>query len=69
MQVAPLLTSELWLGLADVVIGYLVAHNVLTAELGTLAKAFIVATLPVLFQTIFRKIRIGVSPFTQPTPK
>jgi len=69
MQVAPLLTSELWLGLADIVIGYLVAHGVLTAEIGTLAKAFIVATLPVLFQTIFRKIRIGVSPFTQPSPK
>jgi len=69
MQVAPLLTSETWIVLIAAILEALVHTGVIPATAQTAVNAVAAASLPVLFQTIFRKVRSNVAPFTQPTPK
>jgi len=69
MQVAPLKTSETWIVILAALLEALVHTGVIPATTQTAVNAVALATLPVLFQTIFRKVRTGVAPFTQPTPK
>ena len=69
MQTAPLLASETWIIIIAALLEALVHTGVIPATAQTAINAVVVASLPVLFQTIFRKVRTGVAPFTQPSPK
>jgi len=69
MQVAPLKTSETWLLLINVLLQALVHTGVIPDATSAAINAVAVASLPVLFQTIFKKVRTGTMPFVTPSPK
>lgn len=69
MNVAPFQTSETWILLIGAVLEALVKTGVIPQEYSTSVQTVLAAALPVLFQTIFRKVRAGAVPFVHPTPK
>jgi hypothetical protein len=71
MQAAPLKTSETWILLVAAVLETLVHVGVIPKEMAATINVLVAAVAPVLFQTIFRKLRDGKIPFLTPssTPK
>lgn len=68
MNAAPLKTSETWLALVAAILQALVGSGVLDDAHAQMAQTLALAILPLIAQTIFRKVRAGQTPFVHPTP-
>lgn len=67
MNAAPLKTSETWLLLVAGVLQTLVHTGVIPETASAAINAVCTAIIPMLFQTIFRKVRDGQKPFVNPS--